>query len=141
MENNSVFSFSIKNEMNEIAKAVDKLQEFCNANKIPDNSGKKLYIVFDEILSNIIHYAYNDDDIHLIEISLDYNMEKGVLSMSFTDDGIPFDPSKSPDPDMKQPLEEREIGGLGIHIVRNLVDNIFYRRENNKNFFIVSSNL
>lgn len=87
---------------------------------LPKPTIKKFIIVFDELLSNIISYAYDDDKDHQIEIIIQLRGEQIVITI--TDDGIPFNPFATDMPDIKQSIKKRSIGGLGIHIVKNLMD-------------------
>ena len=85
----------------------------------------------DELLTNIISYAYRDDKEHEIGIKVELSSDR--LKVSMVDDGIPFNPLGIEKPDTELPLEEREIGGLGIHLVRNMMDKVSYRRRIDKN--------
>ncbi len=91
----------------------------------------KMNIVFDELLSNIIQYAFDDDQKHTIHIEIKMNGSNLIIIIE--DDGVPFNPFQQNTPDMKLSLEEREIGGLGIHLVKNLMDECSYSRHTNKN--------
>ena len=88
-------------------------------------------IVFDEFLNNIISYAYNDDHEHDIDINV--KLIKNHLAVTITDDGIPFNPFSSNSPDTDSSMDERELGGLGIHLVRNMMDKVSYQRKDDKN--------
>lgn len=95
---------------------------------------KKIYqvrLVAEEVLVNIISYAYpgkNGD----IEITLMPEESKG-LKVEVRDSGIPFDPLSRPDPDINAPIEERDIGGLGVYLMRKLMDEVNYKREGDRN--------
>ena len=74
----------------------------------------------------------HDGGIHEIEIAL--KSEPDAITIEITDDGRPFDPlSDAPEPDVGAAMEDRAIGGLGIHLVRAMMDEMSYRREGNKN--------
>jgi sigma-B regulation protein RsbU (phosphoserine phosphatase) len=87
--------------------------------------------VFDELLSNIISYAYQDDLEHDIEIKWELSGDR--LTMMITDDGIPFNPFGSEAPDTSLSLEERDVGGLGVHLVKSVMDKVSYQRRIDKN--------
>ncbi len=91
----------------------------------------KFNLVFDELLSNVISYAYRDEGEHEISIRIGFSGDR--LSVAITDDGVPFNPLTAKVPDTSLSLEDREIGGLGIHLVRNLIDDISYHRRIDKN--------
>ena len=86
-----------------------------------------LLIAADEVFSNIAAYAYPDGG-GSVEVRLAKNADGTELAMTFADCGIPFDPLEVTPPDTAAPPADRRIGGLGIHIVRNLMDGIAYRR-------------
>ena len=88
-------------------------------------------VVFDELLNNIISYAYPDEDEHEIEIRIELSGNDLVITIA--DDGIPFNPFQKEDPNIKLSIEDREIGGLGIHLVRQMTDKVSYQRKIDKN--------
>ena len=92
-------------------------------------------VALDEILTNIISYAYDDAKEHIIVIRLSLDQEKWTVEVE--DDGRPFNPLNAPEPDTKQLLGERPIGGLGIHLVRKLIDELEYRRQNDRNILVM----
>lgn len=93
----------------------------------------QLRLAAEEVLVNVINYAYpgkNGD----IEITLKPQGKAG-LTVTVTDKGIPFDPLSVPEPDINSPLEKRKIGGLGIFLVRKLMDEAKYTRAGDRNIF------
>jgi anti-sigma regulatory factor (Ser/Thr protein kinase) len=92
-------------------------------------------LALDEILTNIISYAYDDAKEHIIVIRLSLDQEKWTVEVE--DDGRPFNPLNAPEPDTKQLLGERPIGGLGIYLVRKLIDELEYRRQNDRNILVM----
>jgi anti-sigma regulatory factor (Ser/Thr protein kinase) len=82
-------------------------------------------------LNNIISYGYDDEEIHEIDIEIELRSERLIIILS--DDGIPFNPFKKDPPDTMLSVEERMIGGLGIHLVKKLMDEYEYKRQTNKN--------
>jgi anti-sigma regulatory factor (Ser/Thr protein kinase) len=59
------------------------------------------------------------------------------VTVTVEDDGVPFNPLEATEPDLDRPLEERSIGGLGIHLVKNLMDDVEYRREAGRNYLVM----
>ena len=121
----------VKNHSHETDKINEHFRIFAEQAGISEAIVKKFYVVFDELLSNIISYAYEDENEHDIEIKMEFSGNR--LTVIILDDGIPFNPLGIDTPDMKLSLEDREIGGLGIHLVRNLMDEVFYHRGIDKN--------
>lgn len=93
---------------------------------------KKMRLVCDEILMNIISHAYPYDE---GDITVCYSRDtvQGKFKIEFIDRGVPFDPLLFPEPDMDMPVLEREPGGMGIFIVKKLMNEIRYSRLEGKN--------
>ena len=92
-------------------------------------------LVAEEIAANIVNHAYADQtkpatDNHIL---LTIEHTNGTIRMEFRDKGIPFDPNQIPEPDITAPVTERDVGGLGIYFVRNLVDKVHYQRDGSDN--------
>ena len=96
-------------------------------------------VVFEELLNNIVSYAYRDEGEHTIDLRVELSSDR--LAVTITDDGRPFNPFMSAVPDITVSLEEREPGGLGIHLVRNMMDEVSYRRRTGKNAVILVKHL
>lgn len=94
----------------------------------------ELRLVVEEAVANVVNYSGASD------IMLGVTKQKGRLSMTLSDNGIPFDPTKVPSPDLTVPGEERPIGGLGIHFMREMSDGLTYRREADKNILTIYKN-
>jgi serine/threonine-protein kinase RsbW len=96
-------------------------------------------VALDEILTNIIDYGYTDDGVH--EICIRFRILENVLEAVIEDDGVPFDPLASATPEVSGPLHERRVGGLGIHFVKNLMDEVNYDRIGDHNRLVLRKNL
>jgi sigma-B regulation protein RsbU (phosphoserine phosphatase) len=125
----------VPNRLSEDARVKKHFDTFAEDYGIPEKVRLKINVVFDELLTNIISYAYQDNMEHDIGIKVELSADR--LKVSMVDDGIPFNPLGVETPDTELPLEERKIGGLGIHLVRNLVDKVSYRRRIDKNVITV----
>ncbi|MGL4463042.1 MAG: ATP-binding protein [Planctomycetia bacterium] len=90
-----------------------------------------LWLALDEVFTNIVHYAYCDADDHVVVVGVERLADRVVVTVE--DDGRPFDPLRHPAPDLGRPLEERPIGGLGIHFMRSVMDRVTYRRRDGRN--------
>ncbi len=110
-------------------------ESFGDEKDIPLPIIHKICIVIDELLSNIISYAYQDKKEHIVDINIKLNGER--LEIKITDDGFPFNPLAMLPPDTKLGLEERELGGLGIHLVKNIMDEYQYKRFKGKNIIVL----
>ena len=124
-----------------IRPALDELQQITAAvedlalreNWSPDLEFK-VNLVLDELGVNIVNYG---GEVSMIQVSL--SSEEESVTIEITDDGHPFDPlNDAVEPDIKAPLEERPIGGLGLYFVRTMMDEMHYRREQGKNFLAMA---
>ncbi len=88
-------------------------------------------LAIEELVSNCIKHGYDDKGEHIIEITLKLFANELVLTV--TDDGHPFNPLELPEPDTNLPIEDRPIGGLGIHLLRKMSDRMEYERNDGKN--------
>ena len=129
----------IKNDIAEIALLRDKVGDFCRAGGVSERFVNNVKLAMDEILTNVISYAFKDRDTH--EIIIRAGLEDMFLHIEIEDDGWQFNPLGLPDPDIQKPLEDRQIGGLGVYLVRKLMDGVEYRRENEKNILIMKKNI
>jgi PAS domain S-box-containing protein len=130
---------TIKNHLPEIAAVNEKFETFAEEFGVPRPIAMKFNLIFDDVLNNVISYAYHDDDEHDIEVRMELAGER--LIVTITDDGVPFNPLSVAAPRTDLALEDREAGGLGIHLVRNLVDNVSYQRRIDKNVLTLMSHL
>lgn len=80
---------------------------------------------------NIVSYGFKADGNHFMEVSL--TVAQGLVRTEVVDDGIAFNPLLSPDPDTTLGVEDREIGGLGLFLVKKLMDKVEYERRDNLN--------
>lgn len=98
-----------------------------------------IQVALDEILTNILDYGYTDDEEH--EIRIRFQVLGSVLEAVIEDDGMPFDPLASAAPDVSAPLHERHVGGLGLHFVKNLMDEVTYDRVGDRNRLVLKKRL
>ncbi len=98
----------------------------------PEGTRKQILIVVDEIFANITQYAYDGKEGTAV-VRIEENSEPRAVVLTFLDGGIPFDPLTMKTPDTSLKAREREIGGLGIFMVRKLTDEISYEYADGKN--------
>jgi anti-sigma regulatory factor (Ser/Thr protein kinase) len=96
----------------------------------------KLLLVTEEIFVNIVNYAYGNSS-GSVEIKCSYTGKDNFV-LQFVDQGIAFNPLEVAIPQTQAPVEEREIGGLGIFLVKSLVESVEYQRENNHNILTIT---
>ncbi len=93
-------------------------------------------VAIDELFANIARYAYGGETGEAT-VRFDFDPADRMASVTFVDSGVPFDPLKKVDPDVTLSAEQREIGGLGIFLVKKTMDNMTYRYEDGKNVLTI----
>jgi sigma-B regulation protein RsbU (phosphoserine phosphatase) len=132
-------SIVFTNHKSELARLTAWLNETGNRLNWPQALLMQLNLVLEEWIINIISYAFTDDCPQEIEVRLWQN--NGTINIQITDSGIPFDPTKLVAPNTDISIDEREIGGLGIHFIKNTMDNFSYKREQNQNLVTMQKKL
>ena len=125
------YSFELKNDLSELETLCQHLNKFGQTSGLSEACITDINICLDELFTNIISYGFDDDCEHIIKVTM--TPEKKGLCLSIEDDGKPFNPVEFKTPDVSCSIEECKIGGLGIHIIRKLMDDICYERCKNKN--------
>ena len=120
------FRIVLKNDLSEITRLGQELESFGNKHGLPSKTLFELNLILEEVLANVIAYAYEDNLRH--EIAVGVNLRNGTITIAVEDDGRPFNPLLVPPPPTDQSLQTMQIGGLGLHLVRNLTDSIEYER-------------
>ena len=113
-------------------------QEFARQLELPEEITSRMLIAADEVFTNIAEYAY-PGAAGQVEVSAE--QKDAMLRLTFKDSGKPFDPTKTADPDIRAPAAERPIGGLGIFVMKKLMDQVEYRRENGCNILTLSKRI
>jgi len=131
---------SLRSNNADLVRLTEFATEFSRRRGLPDAERSRLLIILDELFTNVIKYGYEDavPNGHL-EVGL--SLEAGRLIIEFVDDGRPFNPLTSAAPNLELPTEERQNGGVGIAIVRALVDEAGYSRDGNRNRLTLSRNV
>lgn len=129
----------INNKLDDINILSEKVEDLGEKLNLGMQTIFAVNLSLDEILTNIISYAYQDGKNHEIEISFEILSED--LTITIIDDGIAFDPLQNPPPETDLDLDEREIGGLGIHFVKEKMDQVDYHRSENKNILTLKKNI
>lgn len=132
-------TLTLTSRLAEIERMAAAVEAFGAEHGLPDEVIFAVNLSLDEVVTNIISYAYADAQEHQLAVRL--SLEAGVLRAEVTDGGRPFDPLTIPTPDLEAPVEERRIGGLGLHIVREMMDELAYRREQDKNVLTLTKHL
>lgn len=119
--------YRLKDDPEDIALLSEAVEKFAEENGVPQDIVFKVNLSLDELLTNTLSYGYPESGEHNISVSL--AVQNQTLVIETRDNAIPFNPLEKPEPDTGLEIDERPIGGLGIHIVRTMMDEITYRRE------------
>jgi serine/threonine-protein kinase RsbW len=130
---------TIRNRREEFARVVDTVDKFADEHHLAAEIVGDVQVALDEVLTNIVDYGYTDDADHEIRIHL--RVGDRVLEAIVEDDGVPFNPLESATPDTSAPLQERRIGGVGLHFVKNLMDEVSYDRVGDRNRLVLKKYL
>jgi len=129
----------VKNQLAELDRMSSVVQDLTTRYALPEKTGFEVTLALDEVLTNIISYAYADDAEH--EILVQLSLDDSELRIQVEDDGQPFDPLGLPPPDLDLSVDHRPIGGLGVHLVRRVMDGLEYRRESGRNILVMVKRL
>ena len=127
----AALGFSIANDLRDIAGATEKVRAFLAEHGLTEEVSFEVHLALDELLTNTIDYGYDDDNEHRIDLLL--RLESDTLTVEIADDGSAFDPLQAAEPDMGASIEDRARGGLGIYLVRKMMDSVAYRRQDGRN--------
>lgn len=123
-----------------IAAVTDFVNEQLEAFDCPMKAQMQIDIAIDELFGNIAHYAYNPD-VGDATVRVEVTEEPLAVIITFIDGGVPYDPLKAVDPDITLSAEERQIGGLGIYMVKKSMDEITYEYKAGKNILSIKKKL
>ena len=132
-------SFKLKNDASELDRLCQQLTNFGNTFGLSQKFIFQINLALDELFTNIISYGYKDKGEHLIKFAI--SCEDGTVVIRIEDSGVPFDVAEFEVADPKKTLEDCRVGGLGLHLIRKLMDEIKYRRTDDKNIVILKKNV
>src|SRR5271170_3049025 len=122
----------VQPQVSEIPHLIDWIESCCGDQNIGHDAAFKMTLALEEAVMNVISHAFEGrPPPHLITVRLD--VTNGLIAAEVIDNGHPFDPTAAPDPNLSMPLDERNPGGLGIHLMRSMMDRLDYRRSNGNN--------
>lgn len=124
-------SFKLKNALTELDSLFKHVERFGKSVGLPKKQIFQINLALDELFTNIVSYGFTDSNSHWIEFSLSF--DNGAVVIRVEDNGIPFDPVAAPTSGSVPPMENCKIGGLGLHIVKKMMDEIVYERKGRKN--------
>jgi anti-sigma regulatory factor (Ser/Thr protein kinase) len=122
---------TLRNDLAELPRLAGAVEEFSGAAGVPAKDVFELNLVLEELFTNIVEYAFDDHEPHTIRVRLE--LDGAAVRAEVRDEGRAFDPLAVPAPDLASDLAHRRVGGLGIHLVRSLTEDLAYDRRNGAN--------
>jgi anti-sigma regulatory factor (Ser/Thr protein kinase) len=129
----------LKSERADIARIGTWLEQFGAAHGLVEDDVYNLQLILDELVINIIKHGHGDDPTHVIRIDL--TLAGKLATLRIEDTAPPFNPTEAPPPNFDLPIEERPIGGLGVHIVKALAETMVYERIGESNVLTITKTL
>ena len=130
---------TIINNIDQLPTLAEQIEQIADEWELDPMLAMNMNLVIEEAITNVIFYAFNDQENHQIDI--DFNLNDSILKLVITDDGTPFDPTQKGDPDTTLSVEDRQIGGLGIFLIRKIMNEVKYKRKNNKNILTLTKSI
>jgi anti-sigma regulatory factor (Ser/Thr protein kinase) len=125
----------VENELSEIARMADIVQAFGTTHSFGKEVVEEINLALEEIISNIIVHGYGDGENQGIDVSL--TLSGDVLRIVIKDDAKPFNPLSIDEPDIDVPFEDREIGGLGVFLTKQVMDKLEYEVRDGRNVLLL----
>ena len=124
-------SITLANDVKDMPQMNDFIADIAKTLQMTKSDTMQVNLALEEVVVNVMNYAYpegTNGDVNIAAIA-----DGQQLTLTITDSGTPFDPTQQSEVDITQPLDERPIGGLGIHLVRNIMDDVSYQRVDDTN--------
>lgn len=136
-----IYSLHLQNKIEELERLTQTLEKVLYDQKIPENDTFNIVLVMEELFVNQVSYGYSDSTSHIIDIDIDWNKDEKVITLTIKNDGTEFNLLNKKDPDTHLGIEDRPIGGLGIFFVKQKMDFVSYKRENDQNIIVLKKNI
>ena len=130
---------SLSPRLSAVRSLAQMVEEFGDANKLPDQQVYMINLALDELITNTVSYGLRGVARPKIEIMLQVSETALVLTME--DNGRPFDPTQDTHPDVSSEVAERPIGGLGLHLIKTFADRVDYEYSDGKNRLVMKHDL
>jgi len=127
--------FTTANTFDSVAEAARRLETFAEESSLPPRKAYQLELIYEELMTNVVKYSYQDALPHQIQVILDHHDDE--LAFTIIHDGSDFNPWTQEDPDLTTPLEDRQEGGIGILLCRKFSRSTAYERKDGKSIITV----
>ena len=133
------WKLTLNNQVEQISLLAGFIDTIVDEAGIDPSLSMNLNLALEEAVTNVVLYAYPEGTEGSVDI--DAQIMDNVITFTITDSGVPFDPTQKEDADITLSAEERPIGGLGIFLVKQLMDSVSYQRTSGKNVLVMSKNI
>lgn len=132
----------LKNDKFELERLTATFDKFVDRHQVSDQARFQLQLCLEEMVLNVINYGFDDGAEHEIHVDFEFQMDSRTVTVNILDDGRRFNPlTEVPMPDIDAKLDDRTVGGLGVHFVRTFMDDADYRHEDGKNRLTLTKNV
>ena len=135
----SLYQLTITNDVQEIPKVSQLVEEIGEQRGLDVSLVMSLNLALEEAVTNVVVYAYPEGQEGKVDVEA--ILRPGSVEFTLIDSGKAFDPTSRPDPDLSLGVEDRPIGGLGIFLVRQIMDKVEYERRDGKNYLRMTKNI
>jgi anti-sigma regulatory factor (Ser/Thr protein kinase) len=125
------FTLRVRSSVEAIGPASEQAETWLAGQGVSPDAAYLVSLAIEELVTNCIKYGYDDSQDHTVVIVI--SVEAGALRVEVIDDGRPFNPLDAPAPDLSLEMADRPVGGLGIHLLRELADEVAYERRDGTN--------
>ena len=123
-------NLSLNADLDELRHLRAFVEGFCEAHALDPHLANQLFLVLDEIFTNTVNYGYRPDERAAGEVRVSLALDDRRLTMIYEDNGAAYNPfEQAPEPDVEGTVEERDIGGLGVFLIREIMDDVAYQRR------------
>ena len=129
----------LENDIKQIPRLTEFIEGIIEEKNIDASTATGINLALEEAVANVMSYAYPEGTVG--EVKVDVRIDEREITFMVSDNGKEFDPTTRPEPDLKSGPEERPIGGLGIHLIRTIMDTVSYKRQSGKNLLIMTKNI
>ena len=135
MGNNVPSQLQARNDLSELPRLSEFLATFFARTGLPADLARDFELALEEVFANVVMHGHPNGGQH--EISVSIALEGAVVKLTVEDDGVPFNPLEAPLVDLDLPLEKRGTGGLGIHLIKGVMDELEYNRVDGRNRLVM----
>ncbi|MDR0348328.1 MAG: ATP-binding protein [Tannerella sp.] len=129
----------IINDIHQLLRVNEELIRLAEQSELSGKMCMNLKLALEEALTNVILYAYPDEENK--DITIQFEITADLFKIIITDTGLPFDPTQQKRPDLTLPIHKRPVGGLGIHLIREIMTDVHYIRNGNKNVLTMQKSI